>query len=144
MFLSWKLKLNIFATNDPSQASNLIFPSFLVKQDGARARVWDSTDHIDLGVGVSHIADDAAVLHAVQVLPNNHVLIAWEQERKPLRIWEEEEEKHHQAGGRRSKVSFKKCQIKWAGTHSTVCFFGTGLSECSLVLIIPCLSLQCR
>lgn len=36
----------------------------------------DSTDHIDLGVGVSHIADDAAILHAVEVLSHHHILIA--------------------------------------------------------------------
>lgn len=35
------------------------------------------TDHIDLGVGVSHVADNAAVLHAVEVLSHHHVLIAW-------------------------------------------------------------------
>lgn len=32
--------------------------------------------HIDLGVGVPHVADDAAVLHAIQVLPGHHVLVA--------------------------------------------------------------------
>lgn len=34
------------------------------------------TDHINLGVGVSHVADDAAVLHAVEVLSHHHVLVA--------------------------------------------------------------------
>lgn len=36
-----------------------------------------ATDHVDLGVGVSHVADDAAVLHAVQVLSHHNILVAW-------------------------------------------------------------------
>lgn len=34
------------------------------------------TDHIDLSVGVAHVADDAAVLHAVQVFPHHNIFIA--------------------------------------------------------------------
>lgn len=36
-----------------------------------------ATDHVDLCVGVPHVADNAAVLHAVEVLSDHHVLIAW-------------------------------------------------------------------
>jgi len=32
--------------------------------------------HVDLGVGVPHVADDAAVLHPIQVFPGHHVLVA--------------------------------------------------------------------
>lgn len=35
------------------------------------------THHVDLCVGVPHVADNAAVLHAVEVLSHHHVLIAW-------------------------------------------------------------------
>lgn len=35
------------------------------------------TDHVDLCVGVPHVADNAAILHAVEVLSHHHVLIAW-------------------------------------------------------------------
>lgn len=34
-----------------------------------------SAHHIDLGVGVAHVAHDAAVLHPVQVLPGHHILV---------------------------------------------------------------------
>ena len=32
--------------------------------------------HVDLGVGVPHVADDATVLHPIQVFPGHHVLVA--------------------------------------------------------------------
>ena len=36
----------------------------------------EATHHINLGVRVAHIAHDAAILHAVQVLASHHVLVA--------------------------------------------------------------------
>lgn len=39
------------------------------------------TDHVNLSVWVSHVADNAAVLHAVEVLSHHHVFIAWQSER---------------------------------------------------------------
>lgn len=32
--------------------------------------------HIDLSVGVSHVADDAAILHSVQLFSGDNVLVA--------------------------------------------------------------------
>lgn len=40
-------------------------------------RAWYITNHIDLCVGVTHVADNAAVLHPVEVLSHHHILIAW-------------------------------------------------------------------
>lgn len=34
------------------------------------------TDHVDLGVGVAHVADNAAILHAIEVLSHHYILIA--------------------------------------------------------------------
>lgn len=47
-------------------------------QRAPKAAASPRTHHVDLGVGVPHVADDAAVLHAVQVLPGHHVLVACE------------------------------------------------------------------
>lgn len=33
--------------------------------------------HINLSIGVSHIADNAAILHSVQLLSGNDVLVAY-------------------------------------------------------------------
>lgn len=50
------------------------------------------TDHVDLCVGVPHVADNAAVLHAVEVLSHHHVLVAWwGHHREKLQIKTEEE-----------------------------------------------------
>lgn len=38
--------------------------------------------HINLRVGVAHVADNAAILHSVQLLPGDNVLIALKKQNK--------------------------------------------------------------
>lgn len=38
--------------------------------------------HIDLGVGVAHIADNAAVFHSVELLSGDHILVAYSKNKR--------------------------------------------------------------